>query len=175
MGLMSLHKGAIALVFAGGVLLAGCEGARESIAGAIRPASAQDVAAAVHQKAGEGKFKEAHDEGAAFLAKRDDAGGAVAWETAKASAQAGLADEAVRLATLAVQARAVSGVDLMAEPALAPVHTDARIVALAAGMAAPAAAAVSAPVTAAAGAVQATVGAGGVKASAGDVSVELPN
>jgi hypothetical protein len=155
--------------------LAGCDDARERLATAVRPAGAQDVAAALRQQLGEGKFKEAHDAGADFLAKRTDAGGVVAWETAKASAQAGLADDAIRYATLALRANAVDGVGLMAEPLLSPVHTDPRLVALATGAGAPGASAAAMPSAPAGATAQATIGNGAVKASAGDVSVELPN
>jgi hypothetical protein len=174
-----LRKGAFALLLGAGGFLAGCDDARERLATAVRPASAQDVAAAVRRQVGEGKFKEAHDTGADFLAARADAGGGVAWETAKASAQAGLADDAIRYATLALRANAIDGVALMAEPLLSPVHTDPRLVALATSgtVSAPAAASGSAASSAApaGGASQATIGNGAVKASAGDVSVELPN
>jgi hypothetical protein len=163
----------LALLVGASGLLAGCEGARESVAAAIRPASAQDVAAALRQQVGEGKFRQAHDDGAAFLADKKDAGGLVAWETAKASAQAGLADDAIRFATLAVHAHAVPAEGLLAEPLLAPVHTDPRLLALVTGTDAAAPAGSAKPATD--NQAQATIGAGGVKASAGDVSVELPN
>jgi hypothetical protein len=154
--------------------MAGCDGTRESIAAAVRPASAQDVAASVHRKVEEGKFKEAHEEGSAFLAAKADSAGIVAWQTARASAQAGLADDAIRFATLAVRAHALAAVDLMAEPLLAPVHTDPRLLALVTGdgAAAPVAPAAPAPVD---GVTTATIGSGGVKAAGGDVSVELLN
>lgn len=168
-----LRASLLALVCGAGGLLAGCEGARESVAAAIRPASAQDVAGALRQQIGQGKFREAHDEGAAYLADKKDADGAVAWETAKASAQAGLADDAIRYAALAVRAHAVPAEGLLAEPLLEPVHTDPRLLALVTGAGTAATTGTGKP--AAAGEAQATIGAGGVKASAGDVSVELPN
>ncbi|MCA1856512.1 hypothetical protein LE190_11360 [Massilia oculi] len=152
--------------------LTACDGARESLATAIKPASAADVASAMRAQITQGKFAEAGAQGVAFLNDKQDAAGVVAWETAKASAQAGKADDAVRFAELAIKGGAISGVDLMAEPLLEPVRTDLRLVALAAGGAEGAAVArtqASVPADA-----EATIDASGVKARAGDVSVELP-
>jgi len=161
-------------------LLAGCDGARQSVAEAIRPASAAEVAGALRERIAKGEFSQGSSEGAAWLADNTDPSGAVAWETAKASAQAGKIDEAIRFAGMAVQAEAVEAVRLMSEPLLEPVRSDARLVALAAGMApvaaAPAAAAAAPGAAPAAHApASASIGAGGIKASAGDVSVELPD
>lgn len=155
-------------------LLSGCEDARESLASAIKPAGAAEVATALRQQIAQGKFAEASAQGVRFLEDKQDTAGVVAWETAKASAQAGKADAAIRYAGLAVKGGTVSGVDLMAEPLLDPVRTDIRFVALAAGGAdgavqAPAAASATPSATA-----EASIDASGVKASAGDVSVQLP-
>jgi hypothetical protein len=153
-------------------LLAGCDAARENLAAAIKPATATDVANAMRTQIAQGKFAEASEQGVAYLKDKQDAAGVVAWETAKASAQAGKVDEAVRYAELAIKGGTVSGVDLMAEPLLEPVRTDARLVALAAG-GADAPLQVQAPAIVPASA-EASIDASGVKAKAGDVSVELP-
>lgn len=159
-------------------MLAGCEGARQSVAEAIRPASAAEVAGALREQIAKGEFVHASNEGAAWLADQTDTSGAVAWETAKASAQAGKVDEAIRFAAMAIEGGAVESVRLMSEPLLEPVRHDLRLVSLASGMA-PAAEPVVAAAPAAAPArteqASASIGAGGVKASAGDVSVDLPD
>ncbi len=151
-------------------LLSGCEGARESLASAIEPAGATEIATELRHQIAQGKFAEASTQGARFLEDKLDTAGVVAWETAKASAQAGKTDDAIRYAGLAVKGGTVSGVDLMAEPLLEPVRTDLRFVTLAAG-GADAAPSVAVPATPAA---EASIDASGVKASAGDVSVQLP-
>lgn len=160
-------------------LMAGCDSTRQSVAEAIRPASAAEKAGALREQIAKGDFGQASRDGAAWLADNRDPSGAVAWETAKASAQAGKLDEAIRFAGMAVQGAAVEPVRLMSEPMLEPVRVDPRLVALAAGMA-PAVADDTQAKAPAAGPAQpaaasATIGAGGVKASAGDVSVELPD
>ncbi len=161
-------------------LLSGCDGARESVAAAIRPASAAEVAGGLRQQIAQGRFAEAGAEGASYLKDKQDAGGVVAWETAKASAQVGKADDAIRFAELAVRGGAVEAVALMSEPLLEPVRSDLRLVALAAGGAQRETAAVlpaaggDAATNAAPKAAEASVD-GGVKASAGDVSVQLPD
>jgi hypothetical protein len=153
-------------------LLAGCDAARENLASAIKPANAADVASAMRAHIAQGKFAEASAQGVAYLKDKQDAAGVVAWETAKASAQAGKVDDAVRYAELAIKGGTVSGVDLMAEPLLEPVRLDARLVALAGGSAdAPLQVQTPAMVPASA---EASIDAAGVKAKAGDVSVELP-
>ena len=160
--------------------LAGCDGTRRSVDEAIRPASADEVAGALRERIAKGEFSHASSEGVTWLASNTDAHGAVAWETAKASAQAGKVDEAIRFAAMALQGGVVDSTRLMSEPLLEPVRTDSQLVALAAGMApvaaAPAAAATAptaaAPAHASAGA---SIDAGGIKASAGDVSVVLPD
>lgn len=156
-------------------LLSGCEDARESLASAIKPAGAAEVATGLRRQIAQGKFAEASLEGAGFLKDKQDTAGVVAWETAKASAQAGKLDDAIRYAGLAVKGGTVSAIDLMSEPLLEPVRTDIRFVTLATGDGATAQATLPATVPAPAEAdAQATIGAGGVKASAGDVSVQLP-
>ncbi|SFB90080.1 hypothetical protein [Massilia yuzhufengensis] len=154
-------------------LLAACDAARENLAQAIRPASANEVAGGLRAQIAQGKFAEASAEGARFLKDQQDTSGVVAWETAKASAQAGKLDDAVRFAGLAVKGGTVAGVDLMGEPMLEPVRTDPRFVHLAATGGDTAEARVFDPVPAAAPAA-ASIGASGVTASAGDVAVELP-
>lgn len=163
-------------------LLAACDGARHSVAEAIRPASAAEVAGALRERLAQGEFRQASSEGAAWLADKTDPSGAVAWETAKASAQAGQVDQAIGWAGMAVQGGAVEPARLMSEPLLEPLRGDARLLALVTGPA-PAAASVTASVAAPApvatvdlpATASASIDRGGVKASAGDVSVELPD
>lgn len=174
-----LARGLVALC-AVAPLLSGCDQARESVATAIRPASAAEVAGSLREQIAQGRFAEASTQGAGYLKDKQDAGGVVAWETAKASAQAGKADEAIRFTELALRGGAVQAVALMTEPLLEPVRTDLRLVALAAGGQSPepaadlslpdaAVASPSTPASTSAGVVA------GVKARAGDVSVELPD
>jgi hypothetical protein len=158
-------------------LTAGCDKQRESLASAIAPRTAQQVTAAVNQQLADGKFKEARTDGESFLAGSQDPTGQLAWALAKASAQLGDADATIKYASQAVAARAVSNVDLMAEPMLEPVRTDLRLVSLAAGTTAgvsnqPAA---PRPVEPAPATASATIGANGIEAKAGSVSVKLPD
>lgn len=159
--------------------LTGCDRARHSVAEAIRPASPAEVAGALREQIAKGEFSRASADGTAWLANQTDPSGGVAWETAKASAQAGHADAAIRFAGMAVQGGAVDGVRLMTEPMLEPVRLDERLVALAAGTdgqtstLAPGATPAIAP--ASSNAAAASIGADGITASAGDVSVRLPN
>jgi hypothetical protein len=166
-----------ALVLALFILAAGCDKQRESLASAIQPRTAQQVAATANQLLGEGKFKEARTEGESFLAGNQDITGQLSLALAKASAQLGDTDVAVTYAIRAVAAGALAGVDLMAEPMLEPIRTDIRFVTLATGATAPAttpaqpapAVQPSAPQT------SATIDANGIEAKAGSVSVKLPN
>jgi len=176
--------GANARLFARGLLalcamaplLSACDGARDKVAAAIRPATAVEEAGALRELIAQGKFKEASARGASFLESKEDQGGVLAWETAKACAQAGRPDDAIRFAGLAVKGGATPGVNLMSEPLLEPLRTDPRLVALAAGgvpIDAPLDLSATVAAPAAAEAVEASVD-GGVKARAGDVSVSLP-
>jgi len=173
-----LYAGVLALSFAT-TLLTGCDRARYSVAEAIRPASPAEVAGALREQIAKGEFSRASADGTAWLANQTDPSGGVAWETAKASAQAGHADAAIRFAVMAVQGGAVDGVRLMTEPMLEPVRLDERLVALAAGTdgqtntLAPGATPAIAP--ASSNAAAASIGADGITASAGDVSVRLPD
>lgn len=164
-------------------LLAGCDSARQGMAEAIRPATAAEVAGTLREQIAKGEFAKAAASGAAWLEDKRDPSGAIAWETAKAAAQAGKVDDAIRFAGMAVQGGAVEPVRLMSEPMLEPLRVDPRLAALAAGMGTP----VNPVPAAAMAAVQsvqahapsasptATIGAGGIHASAGDVSVTLPD
>lgn len=160
-------------------LTGGCDKQRETLASAIQPRSAQQVTATVNQKLAEGKFKEARSEGESFLAGSQDASGQLAWALAKACAQLADQDAAIKYASQAVAAHAVSTVDLMVEPMLEPVRTDIRLVALAAGTEAanapPQQTSASKPREAATPDTGATIGANGVEAKAGSVSVKLPD
>ena len=164
----SLLTGALLALCAAMPLLAGCEDARESLASAIKPAGAAEIATSMRQKIVQGKFSEASLEGASFLKDKQDVAGVVAWETAKASAQAGKSDDAIRYAELALKGGTVAGVDLMSEPLLEPVRTDIRFVALAAGGAeAPQPQPQAAAPAAIPASADASIDASGIKASAG--------
>lgn len=158
-------------------MASGCEDARQKVATAIAPASAAEVTASVGRQVTAGKFQDAIKEGESFLATNTDASGKLAWELAKASAQAADVERAVRYATEAVKAGAVAPVSLMGEPLLEPVRTDLRMVSLAAGLnGGPVTASPAVVPSATAGTdAQATISADGVEASAGDVSVKLPD
>lgn len=152
-------------------VLSGCDKAGETVA-AASPASPAEAAEKLRGQIAQGHFAEAGAEGERYLKDKQDQGGAVAWETAKAYAQAGKANEAVRYAELALRGGAVQAVALMSEPLLEPVRTDPRLVALAAGgeQANPP---VAAPGASAGDGVEANADAGTAKA--GDVSVKLPD
>ena len=62
---------------------------REQIAAAVGAASLQDVTTSVSAKSGQGKFKEAREEGEDFLEGDADTGGRFAWLLARACAQLG--------------------------------------------------------------------------------------
>jgi len=173
-----LYAGVLALSIAT-TLLAGCDRARHSVAEAIRPASPAEVAGALREQIAKGEFSRASSDGTAWLANQTDPSGGVAWETAKASAQAGHADAAIRFAGMAVQGGAVDGVRLMTEPMLEPLRLDERLVALAAGTDGQtntqAPGATPGPAPASSNAAAASIGVDGITASAGDVSVRLPD
>lgn len=119
-GLMSLQAGCGAEVGA-------------QIASAILPADAHDVTASVNQKISEGKYKEAQDEGMDFLKDHEDKSGQLAWALARASARLSNHSLAVKYAGKAYKAGAVSTVQLMSEPMLAPVRTEIRVTLLGPG------------------------------------------
>lgn len=104
------------------------------IASAILPADAHDVTVSVNQKISEGKYKEAQDEGMAFLKDHEDKSGQLAWALARASAMLSNHNLAVKYAGEAYKAGAVSTVQLMSEPMLAPVRTEIRLTLLGAGI-----------------------------------------
>lgn len=97
------------------------------IASAILSADVHDVTASVNRKISEGKFKEAQDEGMDFLQDHEDKSGQLAWALARASARLSNHQLAVKFAGQAYKAGAVSTVQLMSEPMLAPVRTELRI------------------------------------------------
>jgi hypothetical protein len=175
-----LSTGVLVLSIAA-TLLTGCDRARHSVAEAIRPASAAEVAGTLREQIAKGDFSRASADGTAWLANQTDPSGGVAWETAKASAQAGQVDAAIRFAGIAMQGGAVDGVRLMTEPMLEPVRLDERLVGLAAGTAvAPGGHAErpvpgTTPVPLSSNAAATSIGVDGIKASAGDVSVQLPD
>lgn len=123
-----VHSAAISALVGLMSLQAGCGtevGAQ--IASAILPANAHDVTASVNQKISEGKYKEAQDEGMDFLKDHKDESGQLAWALARASAGLSNNNLAVRYAGMAYKAGAVSAVQLMSEPMLAPVRAEIRI------------------------------------------------
>jgi tetratricopeptide (TPR) repeat protein len=163
-----------------GGLTAGCDKQRETLAAAIQPRTVQQVTATANQKLAEGKFQDARTEGERFLANKPDPTGQLAWVLAKACAQLGEHASAIKYASQALAAHAVSGIDVMAEPMLEPVRTDLRLVALAAGTSESAARAFEhapaiPPGEQAAPRASAAIGANGIEAKAGSVSVKLPD
>ena len=168
-----VHASALAALVALMSLQAGCDkdgGAK--IGGAFLSADAHDVTASVNGKISEGKFKEAQDQGIAFLKDHQDNSGQLAWALARASAKLGDHDLAIKYAGEAFKAGAVSNVQLMAEPMLEPVRTDIRFTSLAAGIDAPGPDPAATPAASASDGVRATAR---VEARAGDVSVKLPD
>lgn len=123
-----VHAAALSAIVGLMSLTAGCGvevGAQ--IASAILPADAHDVTASVNQKISEGKYKEAQDEGMDFLEDHEDESGQLAWALARASAGLSNHNLAVKYAGKAYKAGAVSTVQLMSEPMLAPVRAEIRI------------------------------------------------
>ena len=116
-------------------LQAGCDArVGEQIASLILPTDAHDIALSVNKKINAGRFEEAQDEAVAFLAEHDDNSGQLAWALARISARLGSHDLAVKYASEAVRAGAVSGVQLVSEPMLEPVRSDRRFRSLAASI-----------------------------------------
>lgn len=116
------------------VLATGCDQAREKIAALIKPQTVEDVTAAVNEKIEKRKFKEAQTEGEEFLRGKEDVSGHLAWEIAKACAQIGEYDLAIKYVGQAVKANAVTGPQGMTEPLLEPVRTDIRFVSMLVGI-----------------------------------------
>lgn len=164
-----LRYAAIVLIFGS---ISACEGARDLFAS---PANAAEVTAEVSRLTAAGKPQQAIEEGEDFLANQDDTSGKLAWELAKASAQASDVERVIRYADAALKAGAVSSVDLMSEPLLEPVRTQPRLVALAAGLAPQATQTSNPALQADSGDAKVSIGADGIEASAGDVSVKLPD
>ena len=111
-------------------LTTGCDQARHKIANAIKPVTIEDVTVAVNEKVQLGKFKQAQTEGEEFLAGKVDSTGRLAWELAKACAQSGDLDLAIKYVGQALKANAITGPQAMVEPLLEPVRTDLRFVSL---------------------------------------------
>jgi hypothetical protein len=167
-----VHASALAAMVGLMSLQVGCDKHAGAKISGVFFADAHDVTASVNEKISEGKFKEAQDEGIAFLNDHEDKSGQLAWALAKASAKLGNHELAIKYAGEAFKAGAVSNVQLMSEPMLEPVRTDIRFTSLAAGIDAPGPDAAATPAASASDAVNATAG---VEASAGDVSVKLPD
>lgn len=168
-----VHASALAAMLGLMSLQAGCSSdVGAHIAMAIRLANAHDVTVSVNQKISEYRFKEAQDEGIAFLKDHEDKSGQLSWALARASAKLGNLDLAVKFAGEAVRAGAVSHVQLMGEPMLEPVRSDIRFISLAAAINMHGRVVVGSPGSS--DPVNASETAGG-QASAGDVSVNLPD
>lgn len=116
------------------VLVTGCDQTREKIAAFIQPQTVEEVTIAVNKKIEQGKFKEAQTEGEGFLNGKEDVSGKLAWALAKACAQTGEHDLAIKYTEQALKANAVTGPQAMTEPLLEPVRTDIRFVSLLAGV-----------------------------------------
>ena len=129
------HAFSLAAIVTVMALQTGCDQDIASrIASAILPANAHAVTASVNRKIADARFKEAQDEGIAFLKEHEDKSGQLAWALARVSAKLGNHGLAIKFAGEAVRRGAVSAVQLMAEPMLEPVRTDSRFTSLAAGI-----------------------------------------
>lgn len=159
-------------------LTTGCDQARQEIANAIKPVTIEDVIVTVNENVRLGKFKEAQTEGEAFLAGKEDSSGRLAWELAKACAQSGELDLAIKYVSQALKANAVNGPQAMVEPLLEPIRTDLRFVSLLVGIGV-----AQSPPTNSRTHVEAeknpstaiTMGAQGIEVKAGDIVIKLPN
>lgn len=116
------------------VLATGCDQTREKVAAFIQPQTVEEVTIAVNRKIEQRKFTEAQAEAEGFLNGKEDASGKLAWALAKACAQTGAHDLAIKYTEQALKANAVTGPQAMVEPLLEPVRTDIRFVSLLAGI-----------------------------------------
>lgn len=115
-------------------LATGCDSAREKMAAAIKPTTVEEVVVSVNEKIDQQKFMPAQVEGEKFLDGKADASGHLAWAIAKASAQTGDHDLAIKYMGQALKTNAVTGPQAMAEPLMEPIRTDIRFVSLVAGI-----------------------------------------
>ena len=123
-----------ALTMAAGIL-AGCGHEEdEQIVASGGMHTLLDVRSSVAAKIGNGKFMEAREEGEAFLNGGADKSGRLAWALAKACAQLGDHDRALGYVVQAVNAGAVSNIQVMDEPLLGPLHSDLRLASIAASV-----------------------------------------
>lgn len=118
------------------VLATGCDQTREKIAAFIQPQTVEEVTIAVNKKIEQRKFKEAQTEGEEFLKSKEDSSGKLAWALAKACAQTGEHDLAIKYTEQALKANAITGPQAITEPLLEPVRTDIRFVSLLVGISA---------------------------------------
>lgn len=116
------------------VLVTGCDQIREKIAAFIQPQTVDDVTIAVNKKIEQRKFKEAKTEGEEFLNGKEDSSGKLAWALAKACAQNGDLDLAIKYTEQALKTNVITGPQAMTEPLLEPVRTDIRFVSLLVGI-----------------------------------------
>jgi hypothetical protein len=112
----------------------GCNQTREKVAAFIQPQTVEEVTIEVNKKIEQGKFTEAQAEAEGFLNGKKDGSGKLAWALAKACAQTGALDLAIKYTEQALKVNAVTGPQAMAEPLLEPVRTDIRFVSLLAGV-----------------------------------------
>ena len=152
------------------------------MAAAIKPVTVEDVTAAVNEKIDHQQFRQAQAEGEKFLDGKADVSGHLAWAIARASAQSGDHDLAIRYTEQALSAHAVTGPQAMAEPLMEPVRTDIRFVSLLAGIGqtqAPLAQANSspdsAPVKKPAPSTAIRMDGQGIEVKAGNIAIKLPN
>lgn len=163
-------------------LVTGCDEAREKVAAALKPRTTEDVAASVNEKIGRKDYSQARLEGVEYLNGKDDPTGKLAWALAKACAQTGDRDLAIKYTGQALQSNLITPAEAMSEPLLEPVREDIRFVSLLAGTAPPEDK-TSQPATSAsaiqekpnAPSTSVTIDAKGIEARAGDVVVKLPD
>lgn len=163
-------------------LTTGCDSAREKVAAAIKPVTVEEVTASVNEKIGRREYSQARTEGSAYLNDKGDPSGKLAWALAKACAQTGDRDQAIKYVEQALKANAITTADAMGEPLLEPLRDDTRFVALLGGASSSDSATAKAEAPAAPLSPDRTepktavvIDAKGIEARAGDVVVKLPN
>ncbi len=160
------------------VLISGCEQAREKMADLIRPKTMESVTSSVNEQIAQGKFKLAQREGEEFLGGKEDVTGQLAWSLAKASAQLGEVDPALKYLGQALKAKAVTGPQAMVEPQLEGLRTELRFVALLVGVSMNQSPAAKPDATVGESGKSSTsinMGSGGTEVKAGDITIKLSN
>src|SRR4051794_11315484 len=88
------------------VLATGCDDAREKVAAIIKPKTLEDVVASVNAKLDRKEYSQARLEGIEYLNGKDDPAGKLSWALAKACAQTGEYDLAIKYIEQALKTNA---------------------------------------------------------------------